>query len=427
MADKETLAVLGGAPAIDFSLTEVRRWPLIEDDIIEAVVELLKKGELSISAETRMFEEEFARFTQTRFGLAMNNGTAALHSAFFALGVQPGDEVICPSYTYWASIMPALALGAIPVFADVDEQTAGISAQHISRLITKRTKAIVVVHLWGVPANMPEILKAAEKHGVPVVEDASHSHGADIDGKRTGSFGRVAAFSLQSSKPLPSGEGGILVTNDPDIYERAVMLGHYERIPSLREGLKNYAPVPVGFKYRISPVSACIARRKLARLLETNERISRNGRLIEEHLEKTGLFRKIPGIPGTKRVYYELQIEYVGEEKTGVSGAVLAKALAAEGLPVNLTRYPLLHKQLMFKQPLHLWGGNRKLYPVEKYGAYRDEDFPVSLRFQRCMFSVPVMPHADEEFVERTLVAVDKIVKCIDALKGVSHQTVGAE
>jgi dTDP-4-amino-4,6-dideoxygalactose transaminase len=426
--DKNTLAILGGAPAIDFSLEEARRWPVVEEDIIQAVVELLRKGELSISAETKMFEEEFARFTNTRYALATNNGTAALHSSFFALGITAGDEVICPSYTYWASIMPALVLGAIPVFADVDDVTAGVSAEHIARLITKRTKAILVVHLWGIPADMPAILKVANKHGIPVIEDASHSHGASINGQPTGSFGKIAAFSLQSSKPLPSGEGGILVTNDPDLYERCVFLGHYERISSLREGLKNYSPTPVGFKYRISPVSACIARHKLARLEATNEHIRQNGNQIETHLEKTGLFRRLTGIPGTKRVFYELQMEYVGEKKTGVSVAVIAKAMEAEGLPVRLTRYPLLHKQLMFTQPLKLWGEKgRKLYPVEKYGPFKDEDFPVSMRFQNTMLSVPVLPHADKEFVDRVLAAADKVVGALDVLKGVSLEAVSAK
>ncbi|HHN46741.1 MAG TPA: hypothetical protein ENN09_04795, partial [Planctomycetes bacterium] len=238
-----------------------------------------------------------------------------------------------------------------------------------------------------------------------------------INGKPVGSFGRAAAFSLQSSKPLPSGEGGILVTDDADIYERAALLGHYERIPLLRESLRSLSPTPVGFKYRISPVSACIARRKLQRLEGTNARIRRNGRMIEEHLATTGLFRPLPGIPGADRIYYELQVEYTGQPQTGVGGALFAKALEAEGLPVRLTRYPLLHRQRIFNEPLHLWGaGSRRLYPVDKFAAFRDEDFPASIRFQKNMLSFPIFQHAEPSFVKKTLAAVDKVVSAVNAL-----------
>ncbi|MBN1809425.1 MAG: DegT/DnrJ/EryC1/StrS family aminotransferase [Planctomycetes bacterium] len=427
MSNASRLALLGGDPALDFPLDEMRRWPVIEEDIVQAVAALLRSGQLSFSPETSFLEERFARFTSTKYALAMTNGTAAIHSAFFSLGVGPGDEVICPTYTYWGSVMEALALGAVPVFADCQRDTAGLCPVHLEKLISPRTRAVIVTHLWGIPADMPSIMRVADAHGIPVIEDASHAHGASIDGRPIGSWGRVAAFSLQSSKPLPSGEGGIMVTSDPDIYERAVLLGHYERIKGLRDGLRSISPTAFGFKYRMSPLSACIARHKLERLDEQNARTGANCRLTEDFLASTGLFRPSPGIPGARRVYYELQVEYTAEEETGVPASAVAAALTAEGLPVTLTRYPLLHRQRVFNEPLHVWGADRPpVYDISAFGPYDDADFPVSFMLQNRMLAFPKFPHADQPFVRRTLAAVEKVVSSFHELRSFAENTVTA-
>src|SRR5687767_12796929 len=226
----EQLAILGGQPAITLDQTEAARWPLIEAEETAAVQEVLASGELSTSPVARQLEAEFAAYHGVRYALSANNGTAALHAAFFALGVGPGDEVISPAATYWATAVPVLNCGAIPVFADVDPETLCIDPSDVERRISPRTKAIVVMHAGGMPCEMDALLEIARRHGLRVVEDASHAHGALYKGRKVGTFGDVAAFSLQTSKLCPAGEGGILLTDDEAILRRATALGHYERL-----------------------------------------------------------------------------------------------------------------------------------------------------------------------------------------------------
>lgn len=153
------------------------------------------------------FEHEFAELSGTKFALAMNSGTAALHSAYFALGVGPGTEVIVPAYTWHASATPVLQCGAVPVFCDIDPRTLTIDADAIAPLITERTRGICAVHIWGNPCEMDRITALANERGVSVVEDCSHAHGARYGGRPVGSWGDIGCFSLHASKPVAAGEG----------------------------------------------------------------------------------------------------------------------------------------------------------------------------------------------------------------------------
>lgn len=418
----EKLALEGGPKAIDFPLDEYLRWPPFGEEEAAAVKALVLRGETSISQETRTFEKEFAAYIGREHAVATNNGTSAIHSAMFAFGIRPGDEVICPSYTFWGSIVEAMTLGAVPVLADVDPDTAGIAPDEVERLITPRTKAVIAVHLWGMPAKIAEIQEICRRRGVFLMEDASHVHGATIDGRKAGSFSDIACFSLQSSKVCPAGEAGMLVTDDDDLFHRATFLGHYERLKELPEELASYAPIPGGFKYRMSPLAAAIGRIQLHKLDEMNHRRNGNVRCFEELLEKTGLFRPLPGYPGTERVYYENQVEFRHKE-AGVSVDAFCQALSAEGLPSRPTRYPLLHKLKMFHEPLYLWGpGKPPVFPVMNYPKRGDEAFPVSLRFRDTMVTFPTFPLADEETVRRSFCAVEKVIANLDRLRKIKKK-----
>ncbi|MGH2371275.1 MAG: DegT/DnrJ/EryC1/StrS family aminotransferase, partial [Chloroflexota bacterium] len=284
IATAEQLAILGGTPAITLDQTEAARWPIVEAEEVAAVQEVLTGGQWSIAAGVREFEAEFAAYHGVRYALSTNNGTAALHAAFFALGLGPGDEVISPSATYWATAMPVLNVGAIPVFADVDPETMCIDPADVERKITPRTKAVVVMHSGGMPCEMDAILAIARRHDLRVVEDASHAHGATYKGAKIGTFSDVAAFSLQTSKLCPSGEGGMLLTDDDRLLRRATALGHYERLgrrPTLATGHEEGAEedeydrfrhTSFGYKYRISPLHAALGRVALAKLDERNAR-----------------------------------------------------------------------------------------------------------------------------------------------------------
>ncbi|HET7558378.1 MAG TPA: aminotransferase class I/II-fold pyridoxal phosphate-dependent enzyme, partial [Limnochordia bacterium] len=203
---KSTLALFGGPKAVRSEPGDLFTWPIITEEDEAAVLDVLRRGAMSGLDVTAKFESEYAAWQGSRYALGANNGTAALHAAMFACGVGRGDEVICPSLTYWASAAPALALGATLVFAEVDPETLCLDPGDLEHRITPRTKAIVVVHYTAYPADMDRIMAIARRRGVKVIEDVSHAHGALYKGRKVGTFGDVACASLMSGKALVAGE-----------------------------------------------------------------------------------------------------------------------------------------------------------------------------------------------------------------------------
>ena len=228
----EELALLGGPKAVTQDEPDLFHWPIVTREDEEAVVAVLRAGTMSNTAITMEFEKEWGAYQGTKYNLAHCNGTNALLSAMFGVGVGRGDEVISPSLTYCASALPAYLLGATPVFADIDPESICIDPRDIERRITPRTKAIVVVHYCGHPCDMDPIMEVANRRGVKVIEDVSHAQGTLYKGRMCGSIGHVAGTSMMGGKSFAIGEGGMLSTNDRTIYERAVAFCHYERTKS---------------------------------------------------------------------------------------------------------------------------------------------------------------------------------------------------
>ena len=229
----DDLAIYGGTPAVKAPYRE--RWRQIR---LSDVLPILAHARRDVSTLARgdgpiaEFEQRFAQLTRTTYALAMNSGTAALHSAYFAVGVKPGTEVIVPGYTFFATASPILQCGGRPVFCDVDPRTLLADADDVERRITPRTRAICVVHLWGNPAPLDRFVEIARRHGVALIEDCSHAHGACYRGVSVGSWGDIGCFSLQGPKAVSGGEAGIAVTNDPVLFDRMLVLGHYGRLKS---------------------------------------------------------------------------------------------------------------------------------------------------------------------------------------------------
>jgi len=255
----EQLAVFGGPKAVHTDPGDTFTWPIVTKEDEDAVLEVLRRGGMSGTDVTKQFEKEFAEWQGTRYALGFSSGTASLQSAIFACHVGVGDEVICQSLTYWASVLQCYSLGATPVFADIDPQTLCIEPEVIEELITPHTKAIMVVHYLGHPADMDAILPIARRHGIKVIEDVSHAQGGLYKGRKLGTLGDVGAMSLMSGKSLAIGEAGMLVTDDREIYERAVAFGHYTRYDESiqTEELKPFQGLPLGgYKYRMHQLSA---------------------------------------------------------------------------------------------------------------------------------------------------------------------------
>ena len=345
LATAKKLAINGGPKAFDTDISEFSLHPIMGPEEIAAVVGLMARNEISVSPVVRQFEKEFADYHGVQYGLAQNNGTSTFHSAYFAVGVGPGDEVITPAYTWHLAVEPIMAAHGIPVFADVDPQSLCLIPEDVERKITDRTKAICVLHAFGHPAPMDEIMAVARRHKLAVIEDCSHAHGATYKGRKIGTIGDIGCFSLQGSKIIVAGEGGILVTNNKDYYARAVLLGHYERVPELGDSKYtkygyNYPQPPVcfGFKYRPHPLAIAIAREQFKKLDHFMAIERENMRCLTDKL--TGLhpaFQPAYESPGVERVWLNFICNF-DEAKAGVSRDKFVEALRAEGVDATAGR-----------------------------------------------------------------------------------------
>jgi perosamine synthetase len=348
----DDLAMDGGPRSITLDAKALLKWPKLGKEEEDAVLKLLRAGEISKSSIVDDFTKEFKEFVGTKYAIAKTNGTACLLASYFALNIGKGDEVIAPTNTYWATVMPAAFLGAKIVFCESDPITQCIDPEDIRKKVTDKTKAIVPVHLYGYPCDMDPIMEIAQKNDIAVIEDASHAHGAEYKGKRIGTIGDVAAFSLQGSKVIPAGEAGVLCTNNQEIYEKAVALGHYTKINGLESNTyKKYARTGMGIKHRLNPLSAAIGLCQLKKFPEVNARISKNcetfANAIKE-IEGTGFI--IPKVPkDCKRIFFQNQLIY--EEKEGIIPKKdMIFVLRSEGVEVGESRYELLHKQPYFTE-----------------------------------------------------------------------------
>ena len=306
-------AILGGNKAVTLDETEANRYPFITEEDETAVLEVLRSGNLSFHPATRELENDYRQRFGVRHALAHCNGTAGLMAAFFALNLQPGDEVIEPTATFWASVTPMLWLGAIPVFAESEQVRLGLDPIDVESKITPRTRAIVVVHLFGMPSKMTELYDIAERHNLKIIEDASHAHGATWRGRQCGTLGDVSVFSLQSDKLAPAGEGGILLTDSDEIFERAVCLGDMMRMMELPTDTRYLAATTFGMKTRMASLSAAVGRVQLKNLDEHNKRRNDNLVYLSRKLERLGLHTFLPP-EHIKRVYFEYMIRYDAEK-----------------------------------------------------------------------------------------------------------------
>lgn len=257
-----------------------------QEDDIKVILRAIKERDLSWPyGITKKFEEKVSTFLKVKYVIAHCNGTFAMYSAMFGVGVGPNTEVICPSYTWWASIAPAVNLGAKVVFCEINPNNLTIDPRDVEKKITSRTRAIIIPHLWGNFGDIEAIKSIIKKVGrkIYLIEDASHAIGAKFKNKSLGTLGDVGIFSLQLGKPLPAGEGGLLVTNNYKIYERAILLGHYERIKDLKnKKVQKYRNTGMGYKFRIHPLGAALAYSQIERL---NHKL-RQQNFLMDYLEK---------------------------------------------------------------------------------------------------------------------------------------------
>ena len=412
------LAIHGGTPAVTDTHEDMFRWPIVTTEDETAVLEVLRAGKMSGLEVTKQYEAEFAAWHGVKFALAHNNGTASLHAAMWACGVGAGDEVIGPSFTYWASVLPALNLGASVVFADIDPRSLTIDPKDIEKRITPRTKAIVAVHYCGHPCDMDPIMALARKHGIKVIEDNSHAQGSRYKGRLTGTLGDVAGISLMSGKSLACGEGGMLLTDNAEIYERAVAFGHYERTGGASRytaptstlnsiELQKFAGVPLGgFKYRMHQLSSAFGRVQLKHYAERSAEIRRAMARFWALLEGTPGIRphRIDTPESHMGGYYSPLAHYVPEELHGTSVETFCEALRAEGVPCYPGANAPLHSHLVFHEADIYHDGRATNLTPTHFG-----DLPVTEAIPRRCFGVPWFKHDDAAIIAQYAEGIRKV------------------
>jgi len=416
---KNILALLDGEKLVKTERPELFAWPIVTERHEQAVLDVLRARKMSGIEITKEFEKKYAESLGRKYGLAYNNGTSAILGAMYALGIGLGDEVICPSITYWASVAQAYSLGATPVFADIDPETLCIAPKDIEHRITPRTKAIVVVHYAGMPAEMDAIMKIAAGHNLKILEDASHAHGALYKGRQIGTFGEAAAFSLMTGKALAIGEGGILFTDDRRVYERALLFGHYIRHDEITlDELKPFAGLPCGgAKHRIHQISSAFGLVQLELYPKQMAEIDKAMNYFCDLLEDTAGIRPIRpprDTDTTKGGWYYPHFRYIAEDLGGLSLSRFAQAVRAEGSICNPGCNKPLHLHPLFTtEDVYGHGRPTRIAFLDESAKIEQyvETLPVAEGITRRVFEVPWFKHYEPETIEQHAGAYKKVIE----------------
>ena len=391
------LALLGGSPALT---RPAPGWPIFDDSDRNALNAVMESRVWGGYHETvAELERQFAAYHGCAHGIALVNGTVSLEIALSAAGIKSGDEVIVPPITFVASATAIARVGAVPVFVDIDPETINLDPEKVADHINERTRAIVVVHFAGHPADLDRLTEICDQRGLVMIEDCAHAHGAEWHGRRIGSFGSFGSFSFQASKNMTAGEGGMLVTNDAELAELARSISNQGR----RTGGAWYEHARLGTNARLTGFQATLLLNQLQRLpQQVKTRMERAQRLRE------GL-RKIPGLQPTpamldERVtahgFHIFSMKYDHDDFGGVPRSRVIEALEAEGVPVS-TGYP----QPIYRNELF------EAHPHIVHGCVQAEAY--------CQTSI-WLPHnallADEQWIDDALAAIRRVWEAADEL-----------
>lgn len=347
----------------------------IRQEINDAVQDVLDSCQFTLGSQVAAFEEEFAAYSGSTIGVAVNSGTSALHVALLACGIGPGDEVITTPFTFIATVAAIVYTGATPRFVDIEPQSMTMDASLLEAAITPRTKAIVPVHLYGQPADMDPIMEIARKRNLVVIEDAAQAHGAEYKGRRAGSMGDIACFSFYPGKNLGAyGEGGLSVTNDPTYARTMRMLRDWG-------AEKKYHHILKGFNYRMEGIQGAILRVKLRHLDHWTEARRAVAARYTALLAGSGIMTQRE-MPYAKHVYHIYAVRAPRRQ-------AWQEELQAQGIQTGI-HYPI---------PVHLMPAYADL-------GHKAGDFPHSERAANEVLSLPIYPEMTEQQIDRVGAAV---------------------
>ena len=431
----ERLALEGGRPSVPEHLMahDWERYRKASDEEIEAVAAVLRSGHLSIAGSVGMpqadaLEAQFAEWVGADHCIAVNSGTAALHCAVAGVGVEAGDQVIVPAYTFIASAMVVLHHNAIPVFVDTDPQTHLIDPDKIEEKITERTRAIMVVHLLGLPADMDRINRIASRHDLKVIEDSAQAYGALYHGKRTGNLGDAAGFAMTTTKQLMTGEGGLLTTNSRDVYDRASMTRLFGEPGSMKDKNRAYMSERIGWNYKMPEVVSALARVRLRQLDGYVGGTQKNAEYLTQRLQSIqGL--TCPQVPKdrTHTYYiYTVQVDPVKlnvEVEAGELKDAVMNALAAENVDVMSWQSVPVPAQPMF-QNKHAYGNGSPWNCPGGDVSYDLNQYPNAFASLESSFGVRrIVPPNGFELMDRYADAFAKVFGQIERVIEIFNQT----
>lgn len=348
------LAINGGTPVSDVPLQF--NWPIIDEAVERTIVKQLHES-ISIYDDSGVFQEfetTFAEHHHMPYALLVNSGTSGLQSAYYSMMLRPGDEVVCPVYTFHATVSPMMHFGLVPIMVDCD-MYGQIDPELIEKAITDKTKAVIVTHMWGYAVDVEKVRKICDSHNLLLIEDCSHAHGATFDGQPLGSFGDISVWSLQGQKIITGGEGGIMLFKNKIHFERAILYGHYNKRCKQQvedDSLRAYSLTGGGLKLRASTLNVAMARHYFAQIDTINTKKSQNAMRLSRNVVLIDGIRILEPRSNSTNSWYAQNIIY-DETVIGVSRERFVAALHAEGLvEVDIPGSTgLIHQEPLFNEP----------------------------------------------------------------------------
>ena len=425
MGDK--LAINGGPKTVPDGLH--KPWPPITQDDIDAVVGVLKSGVLWGPMEEQVLglQDDFAKYIGAKHALVVNSGTAALHASVCAAGVEAGDEVITPAYSFWATSQAVIAHHGIPVFTDIDPDSMNMDPTKIEEKITDRTKALMPVHVHGLCADMDPIMEIAAKHGLKVIEDAAQAAGATYKGRNAGVLGDIAGFSLNGSKNLPAGEGGIVTTNDDELMDRARKMAMFGEKVVPKGMIRLYDAEMMGFNYRNNEMADALCRSMLKRYDVLQEGRRLNCEYLNTELAKIKGVRP-PEVPEGYVHGWHLYKVRLYPEQLGITDIhvkrfrwAVHKALQEEGCDLfEWHNMPVPAQKIFMKRDAYGKGAPWTCGHASEQArnmVYDPFDYPVCVdMFDRSFCIDPFYPPNDLTLMEYYVEAFHKVFNNLDAV-----------
>ena len=355
--------------------------PVLGKEEAEAVARVMDSGMIAQGQVVAEFEQSFASYCGVKHAIATSNGTTALHAALLSAGIGPGDEVIVPSFTFIATATSVSMCGARPVFADVDERTFTIDPASAEGLITPRTRAVMGVHLFGQPFDIPALSGICRENNLLLIEDAAQAHGSTFKGRRLGSFGELACFSFYATKNMTTGEGGMVTTDDADLADRIrLLINHGQK--------EKYLHTTLGYNYRLTDMGAAMGIVQLRKLDGMNAKRAANAKYLDRSFRCPGLVTPYVRLDST-HVYHQYVLKV--EKGSRLTRDGLMQALAERGVGTAI-HYP---------RPVH----DQPLYR----GQQGKDPCPVSSRLASSVLSLPVHPLLSESDLKSIVRAVNEV------------------